>query len=177
VSTTGKSLPLLEPLIRPATAADATQIAQFNTLLARQTEARELDPDRVNAGVAALLADPAKGTYFLAELDGQVIGQLLVTLEWSDWRNGWFWWIQSLYVNEEFRGRGVFRALFAHVKQQAVALPDICGIRLYVEADNENARTTYERLGMKLTSYRLYEIDFVTGAAAAATEDSSGPTE
>jgi len=154
----------LKPLIREGRPADATLITQFNMLLAQQTETRQLDPQRVQAGVEALLADPAKGTYYVAEHEGRPIGQLLITTEWSDWRNGWFWWIQSLFVHDEFRGQGVFRALYAHIEQKAVVLPDICGIRLYVEANNESARTTYERLGMKMTSYRLYEVDFITGA-------------
>lgn len=159
--------PSLKPIVRHARQADSDVIVEFNTLLAQQTEARALDPQRVNAGVRALLSDAAKGTYYLAEHEGQVIGQLLITTEWSDWRNGWFWWIQSLFVREEFRGRGVFRALFDHVRQEAVLRPDICGIRLYVEADNDHARNTYEQLGMKMTSYRLYEIDFVTGPGSA----------
>ena len=163
----------LTPFIRPAVPADVTLIAEFNTLLARQTEARDLDPERVKSGVAALLADPAKGTYYLAELEEQILGQLLITTEWSDWRNGWFWWIQSLYVREDARGRGVFRALFTHIEQKAMSLPDVCGLRLYVETDNERARTTYERLGMTLTSYRLYEIDFVAGTATDDATESA----
>ena len=159
--------PALKPIIRLARQDDADVIIEFNTLLARQTESRELDTERVAAGVRALLSDAVKGRYHLAEHEGRVIGQLLITVEWSDWRNGWFWWIQSLYVHEEFRGQGVFRALFDYVRKEAVSRPDICGIRLYVEADNDHARTTYERLGMKMTSYRLYEIDFVTGAELA----------
>lgn len=167
MSANHQDLPLLKPLVREAMPADAAVIAEFNVLLARQTESRELDAERVAAGVRALLSDAVKGRYHLAEHEGRVIGQLLITVEWSDWRNGWFWWIQSLYVREEFRSQGVFRALFDHVRKEAVSRPDICGIRLYVEADNDHARTTYERLGMKMTSYRLYEMDFVTGAELA----------
>ena len=136
--------------------------------MAWETEKRRLDPDRVRQGVAALLGDLAKGTYFLAEMDqnrdGAVAGQLLITYEWSDWRNGNFWWIQSVYVGEEFRGRGVFRALFEHVHKLAKERNDVCGVRLYMDAHNETARRTYQRLGLKRTDYELFEIDFVMGA-------------
>ena len=142
-------------------------MAEFNSRMAWETENRRLDPERVRQGVAALLSDPAKGTYFLAEgqQDGTitVAGQLLITYEWSDWRNGNFWWIQSVYVAEEFRGRGVFRALFNHVHTLAKGRKDVCGLRLYMDAQNQTARQTYERLGLKQTDYELFEIDFVMG--------------
>ena len=142
-------------------------MAEFNSRMAWETENRRLDPERVRQGVAALLSDPAKGTYFLAEgqQDGTitVAGQLLITYEWSDWRNGNFWWIQSVYVAEEFRGRGVFRALFNHVHTLAKGRRDVCGLRLYMDAQNQTARQTYERLGLKQTDYELFEIDFVMG--------------
>ena len=115
----------------------------------------------MSAGVAALLNDPAKGTYFLAELDGQVVGQLLITCEWSDWRNGYFWWIQSVYVAKEFRGRGIFGALFKHVRKLAKQRKDVCGLRLYMDLGNATARKTYERLGMTRTDYEIFEMDFV----------------
>jgi GNAT superfamily N-acetyltransferase len=117
--------------------------------------------------VAALLSDPAKGTYFVAERAAAdtlpVAGQLLITYEWSDWRNGNFWWIQSVYVAEQWRGTGVFRALFEHVHSLAKASKDVCGVRLYMDAHNSAARQTYERLGMKKTNYEIFEIDFVLG--------------
>ena len=142
-------------------------MAEFNSRMAWETENRRLDPERVRQGVAALLSHPAKGTYFLAEgqQDGTitVAGQLLITYEWSDWRNGNFWWIQSVYVAEEFRGRGVFRALFNHVHTLAKGRKDVCGLRLYMDAQNQPARQTYERLGLKQTDYELFEIDFVMG--------------
>ena len=142
-------------------------MAGFNSRMAWETEKRRLDLERVRQGVAALLSDPAKGTYFLAEgqQDGTitVAGQLLITYEWSDWRNGNFWWIQSVYVAEEFRGRGVFRALFNHVHTLAKGRKDVCGLRLYMDAQNQTARQTYERLGLKQTDYELFEIDFVMG--------------
>jgi len=131
-----------------------------------ETEQRRLDPDRVRAGVAALLADAAKGIYFVAETEVNgapaVVGQLLITYEWSDWRNGNFWWIQSVYVAGDSRSQGVFRALFEHVRALATARPDVCGLRLYMDAHNGRARQAYERLGWERTSYEVFEIDFVT---------------
>ena len=115
----------------------------------------------MTAGVRALLEDPAKGTYLIAETNGTAIGQLLITYEWSDWRNGNFWWIQSLYVVESFRGKGVFRALFQRVHELAKARPEVCGLRLYMDADNARARQAYHRLGWQPTRYELFEIDFV----------------
>ena len=142
-------------------------IAEFNTRMALETERRKLDPDRVRKGVAALLANPAKGTYFVAEAEVngavRVAGQLLVTYEWSDWRNGNFWWIQSVYVAENFRSNGVFRALFNHIHDLAKARKDICGLRLYMDAGNARARRAYERLGLKRTNYEMFEMDFVLG--------------
>lgn len=130
-----------------------------------ETERRELDLARVTQGVAALLDDPAKGTYFVAEssadVAGAVVGQLLITYEWSDWRNGNFWWIQSVYVKEAFRGRGIFRALFEHVRMLAKERHDVCGLRLYMDAHNARARQVYKQLGMKQTEYELFETDFV----------------
>ena len=96
--------------------------------------------------------------------DRQLLGQLMITYEWSDWRNGNFWWIQSVYVAEEFRGRGIFRALFEHIHNLARERKDVCGVRLYMDMHNETARRTYERLGLKRTDYELFEIDFVMRA-------------
>jgi GNAT superfamily N-acetyltransferase len=146
--------------IRPAKISDATFIADCNQRLALETEQLQLDPARVAAGVAALLADPAKGVYFIAECDGAPAGQLLVTYEWSEWRNGNFWWIQSVYVPEKFRSRGIFRALFEHVQTLAKSRKDVCGLRLYVEAHNSRAQEVYRRLGMKKSDYELFETDF-----------------
>jgi GNAT superfamily N-acetyltransferase len=126
-----------------------------------ETEQRRLDPERIRPGVAAVLEDPARGIYFVAEVDANVAGQTLITYEWSDWRNGNFWWIQSVYVAEAHRGRGVFRALFEHVHAAAKARPDVCGVRLYMDAHNDRARQAYERLGLKRTNYEMFETDFV----------------
>ena len=149
--------------IRQATLLDTATIADFNSRMAWETEHRRLDLDRVQKGVTALLHDSSKGTYFVAESDDSMVGQLLITFEWSDWRNGTFWWIQSVYVVDDFRGRGVFRALFQHVHKLAKDGPDVCGLRLYVEGGNDGAQGTYTRLGMKRTSYEIFETDFVMG--------------
>ena len=143
--------------VRAADAADGDVIAAFNAAMARETEQRELDRATLTRGVERALADPAKGRYFVAELDGRVAGCLLVTTEWSDWRDGWFWWIQSVYVALDCRGRGVYAALHEHVRAAARAAGDVVGLRLYVEKDNARAQRTYQKLGMTETDYRLYE--------------------
>src|SRR5580765_5032114 len=118
----------VELKVRPAKLSDAAFITDSNARMALETEGRRLDPARLAGGVNALLADANKGTYYIAEVDGKVAGQLLITREWSDWRNGNFWWIQSVYVSGEFRGAGVFRALFHHVHTLAKAETDVCGL-------------------------------------------------
>jgi GNAT superfamily N-acetyltransferase len=140
--------------------ADAAVIAEFNIRLAEETEALTLDVECVNAGVAALLNDPAKGLYYVAESNDAIIGQLMITYEWSDWRNGNIWWLQSVYVKPQFRQLGVFRALFNHLVELARARPDVCGLRLYMHAENAKARHCYERLGMKQTKYEVFELAF-----------------
>jgi GNAT superfamily N-acetyltransferase len=120
----------------------------------------------VASGVTALLNDPAKGVYFIAERDGMPAGQLLVTYEWSDWRNGNFWWIQSVYVAEKFRGQGIFRALFEHVETLSRSRKDVCGLRLYAASHNSRAQEVYVRLGMKKTRYEVFETDFVLNPGA-----------
>lgn len=147
--------------IRRAKLSDAATIADYNARMAWETERRRLDLKRVTKGARALIKDAAKGFYFVAEIDGKVAGQLLITFEWSDWRNGSFWWIQSVYVAPEFRERGVFRALYAHVHKLAKSRRDVCGLRLYVEHENGRAQKAYARLGMKEAHYRIFETDFV----------------
>ncbi len=147
--------------LRPALPDDAQLIAAFNQAMARETEQVELDPHRLLAGVRAVLADPSKGFYTLAELGGRIVGQMMITFEWSDWRNANFWWIQSVYVHPHHRNRGVFRRLYQHTLERARTTPGVCGLRLYVDAANLAARRTYQRLGMRQTSYDVFEIDFV----------------
>lgn len=146
--------------IRKARIADLRMIADFNRLLASETESLTLDLATVRRGVRAVLADPSKGNYFVAEIDGVVVGQLLITHEWSDWRNGEFWWVQSVYVAEPFRGAGVFSALFDHVTALAKSRRNVCGLRLYVAQENRRAQEVYERSGMSRTHYEFYETVF-----------------
>jgi GNAT superfamily N-acetyltransferase len=143
--------------IRQAGPADAAIVIEFNCLLAQESEGKTLDAAVVGRGVAAGLADPRKSVYFLAEEDGAAVGQIMYTTEWSDWRNGWFWWVQSVYVRPSARRRGVFRALFEHVQQAARADGQVIGLRLYVERDNHVAQETYRRMGMDATAYLVFE--------------------
>jgi ribosomal protein S18 acetylase RimI-like enzyme len=147
--------------VRPATLADLDVLVRFNAAIAKETEGRNLDMERLRRGTRAVLESNERGYYLVAEVEAVVVGQLFVTYEWSDWRNGVFWWIQSVYVEPSFRGRGVYRALHAHVLQDARARGDVCGLRLYVEKENEAAQEAYTRLGMTMTPYRVYEQDFV----------------
>jgi ribosomal protein S18 acetylase RimI-like enzyme len=143
--------------VRRATAADVPVIVEFNCRLAEESENKTLDPDVLTPGVRATFADASKGPYFLAEEDGRVVGQTQITFEWSDWRNGWIWWIQGVYVRPEGRRRGAFRALYQHIYQAACADPEVIALRLYVERDNHRAQETYERLGMGRTGYLVLE--------------------
>jgi ribosomal protein S18 acetylase RimI-like enzyme len=143
-------------LIRPANPSDAATIADFNARMAIETEGVTLPPEVVGPGVRAALADAAKAIYFVAEVDGRVGGQLMITHEWSDWRNGDIWWVQSVYVHPDFRRRGLFRALYEHARQAAKEAAAV-GIRLYVEENNVNAQAVYKQLGMLLTHYKVME--------------------
>jgi GNAT superfamily N-acetyltransferase len=143
--------------VRRAEPKDAPIIAELNIAMARETESKRLCPATVTAGIRAVFDHPDRGFYVVAESEGDVVGCLLITFEWSDWRCGLFWWIQSLYVRPVFRRRGVFRQLHEFVKAEALRRPDTCGIRLYVEQSNHVAQRTYEEIGMKPTSYRIYE--------------------
>ena len=122
--------------IRQADLSDATVIAEFNLRLAEETEDLHLDPGCVAKGVAAILADPSKGLYFVAQVEREVVGQVMITYEWSDWRNGNLWWLQSVYVRKDFRRKGVFRALFKYLRELATKHGDVCGIRLYMHSEN-----------------------------------------
>jgi len=141
--------------IRRATPADAAVVADFNARLARETEGKDLDPAVLRAGVGAVLADPQKGFYTLAERAGEVVGQVLVTYEWTDWRNGWYWWVQSVYVRPDARRGGVFGRLYRHLEAAALADPTVVGLRLYVEQDNHAAQAVYRRLGLADEPYFL----------------------
>lgn len=127
--------------------------------MARETEAKHLDPNRVRAGVAAVFSEAERGRYLLAARDGTVVAALLLTKEWSDWRNGWYWWIQSVYVVPAARRSGVFRALYEHVIHEACEREDVRAIRLYVEEGNASAQKVYEDLGMDRRTYQFFERD------------------
>jgi GNAT superfamily N-acetyltransferase len=145
--------------LRDATLADLDALVEFNAAMAWETEHKRLDPAVLRPGVAAVFDDPRRGFYRVAERAGTVVGGLLVTYEWSDWRCGDWWWIQSVYVRPEARGHGVFGALYRDVAARARAAGAV-GLRLYVERDNQRAQRTYAALGMDETAYRLFEQEF-----------------
>lgn len=147
--------------IRSATPDDIPLLVDGNQRLAEETEDKRLDGEVLTAGLAALFQDRTKGQYFIAEVDGQPAGQIMNTYEWSDWRNGQIWWVQSVYVWAEFRQRGVFRALYEHLHQLARDTPDVIGIRLYVENDNKPAQEVYRKLGMKDPGYFMLQDMFI----------------
>jgi GNAT superfamily N-acetyltransferase len=149
----------MELKIREAVLSDAPVVAAFNLLLAEESEGLRLEEAIVHAGVTAMLKDPAKGRYYVAEAEGTVVGQVMITYEWSDWRNGNMWWIQSVYVKPEFRRAGVFRSLFNYLRNLAQTRKDVCSLRLYVHSENTRAHESYKRLGMTLTQYEVFELD------------------
>lgn len=149
-------------LVRSATAADAGILTSNNIAMALETEGLSLRPDLVSAGVEAALLDPDKASYFVAESGGVPAGSLMVTREWSDWRNGWFWWIQSVYILPSYRRQGVYSALYRHVESTARQTPEVCGLRLYVAHENLPAQEVYHRLGMERTGYHLFEVSFLS---------------
>ncbi len=147
--------------VRRSKPADLPTIVDYNAAMARETEGLELDREVLAKGVEALMREPSRGFYLLGEAEGRVVGQTMITFEWSDWRNGNFWWIQSVYVDPGYRRRGVYRELYRHVLESAREADEVRGIRLYVERENSGARAVYTRLGMNKAAYEMYEIDFV----------------
>ena len=143
--------------IRLAQLSDAEDIATFNQIMAKETEEKVLLPDVVLAGVNTLLKNPSQGFYIVAEIDFKVVGCLMITKEWSDWRNGVFWWIQSVFVKKEYRRRGIYRSMYQFIKELANDKEDVCGFRLYVEQDNNIAQETYRVLGMTQLPYLMFE--------------------
>ncbi len=144
-------------IYREAVPADAPAIVAFQLAMARETEEVTLDLATCTAGVDAVFADTRRGHYFVAELDGAVVASLLITHEWSDWRNGDVWWIQSVYVTPKARGKGVYAGLYEHVKQLVQADPNVRGLRLYVDKRNTRAQTVSARLGMDGEHYQVFE--------------------
>ena len=143
--------------IRRAGIDDAAALSQFNQNMALETEGLKLIPEVIDAGVKSMIENSQMGFYLVAEEDGVIAAALMSTTEWSDWRNGLFWWIQSVYVLPEFRRQGLYRKLYEHLKTLAEDEPGICGFRLYVEHENITAQKTYQSLGMQETHYKLYE--------------------
>ena len=143
--------------LRKGLKGDAEALVAFNRAMARETESRELSVEVVFAGVSRLLETPGAGFYVVAEHAGEIVGSLLITTEWSDWRNGDFWWIQSVYVLPEHRRNGVYRRLYEFVRAHARDVGNIRGFRLYVERNNRVAQTTYAALGMDQSPYLMYE--------------------
>ena len=132
-------------------------LSQFNMSMAEETEGRQLDQTTVNAGVKQLFRDSRQGFYLMAEVGGSARGSLMITYEWSDWRNGLIWWIQSVYVVPAARRSGVFTALYQYVKKMAQDDNAACGLRLYMEKDNLPARAVYMAMGMDTTPYQVFE--------------------
>lgn len=143
--------------IRLARKEDASAMVEFNQAMALETEGKTLDSQTLTSGVGAVFHDDKKGFYVVAEDKGKIVGGLMVTFEWSDWRDGWFWWIQSVYILPEYRGRSIYSLLYQFVKNEAQKEGNVCGFRLYVEKENERAQKVYENLGMEETYYLMYE--------------------
>jgi ribosomal protein S18 acetylase RimI-like enzyme len=143
--------------VRDAVRDDLPRLVEFNLSIALDTEGKQLDKEVLTCGMNALFDDPNRGFYMVAEVAGRVVGSLMVTTEWSDWRDGDFWWLQSVYVDPEFRRNGVFRAMYTEAKQRAQNTSRVCGCRLYVERDNAAAQATYVRLGFAETNYKVLE--------------------
>jgi GNAT superfamily N-acetyltransferase len=144
-------------VIRPATINDHATVVEFNRLLAEESEGKRLDLELLGPGVRAALADPTKARYYLACRQENPVGQVMLTFEWSDWRNGEIWWIQSVYVRPDHRRQGVYRALHEHVSQLAMDTPGVVGLRLYVDERNLRAQQTYRRLGLRPAGYFVME--------------------
>ncbi len=143
--------------IRLGAESDAPRIAAFNGSVARETEGREIPADLLLEGVVNLIRRPQYGFYLVAAIADRIVASLMVTTEWSDWSNGFYWWLQSVYVVPEMRGRGILRLMYEHVGTMAAAGGDVRGLRLYVDRENDTAIGAYRRLGMQETEYRIFE--------------------
>ena len=144
-------------LVRKAKNKDKNSILQFQLAMSKETENIDLDPETVSNGVLAVIKDETKGCYYVAETEGKVIGSLLTTFEWSDWRNGTILWIQSVYVLPEYRRKGVYRQLYSHIKKLVFENDNLKGIRLYTEKNNLTAQKAYKKLGMDADHYITFE--------------------
>ena len=148
---------MTKPKIRIADIADAPVLIDFNIRMARETEDLELSFELISNGVLNMINKPGHGFYIVAEIDEKIVGSLMITTEWSDWRNGFFWWIQSVYVEPGSRRMGIYREMYSYIKTIAQEDKLVCGFRLYVEENNTTAKAVYETLGMKKTHYLLFE--------------------
>ena len=146
--------------VRRASQLHIDNIIDFNIAMALETEGKHLDLETVREGVHAVFNSNDKGFYVIAEHNGRPVGQLLITYEWSDWRNAFFWWIQSVYVSPEYRRQGAYKALHYYAAEGARQQGDVCGRRLYVDKSNDIAQGVYSGLRMRPTNYDMYEIDF-----------------
>ena len=153
--------PVPDVIVRDAAIADADVIVPFQQAMARETEGKSLDGGLLHSGVNAVFGAPEKGSYLVAEAEGRVVGSLLITFEWSDWRNATFWWIQSVFVDAQWRRKGVYRELTTMSSKRPAPPGDVCGVRLYVDRDNHGAQQTYQSLGMTKSHYDMYEVDFL----------------
>ena len=157
--------------VRLARPEDVATIVSFSAAMALETEGRHLDPDRLHDGTVTLLQYPDRGFFMVAELeqagDRQLLGQLMITYEWSDWRNGAFWWIQSVYVDPAWRRQSVFRRMHETVMAIAKTSQNVCGVRLYVEESNGAAQAVYRKVGLTPSSYAIFETDFVLARTRA----------
>jgi GNAT superfamily N-acetyltransferase len=144
-------------MIRLAGTSDINALVEFNQAMALETEGKHLDSETLRSGVEAVFTDDRKGFYVVTEDAGEIIGGLMVTFEWSDWRNAWFWWIQSVYIRPEARGQRVYSRMYQFVKRLAEETDNVCGFRLYVETENAHAQRVYESVGMHASHYLMYE--------------------
>ena len=147
---------MIDIIITKGQIEDIENIAQFQVDMAMESEGTQLDKDTVTKGVSAAMADENKGLYYIARVDGKAVGSLMLTREWSDWNNGWYWWIQSVYVEPDYRRQGVYKSMYQAVctdaKQQNVAQ-----VRLYVDKTNTRGQEVYSSLGMQESHYLIYE--------------------
>jgi len=143
--------------VRKANREDIPDIVDFQKQMAQETEDFSLNDQKINLGVKAVFGDPEKGFYMVSVIESKVVASMMITPEWSDWRNGHFLWIQSLYVIPEFRKKGVFRKMFQYVKQVVVESENYLGLRLYVEENNKNAMDVYTNVGMRDSYYKMFE--------------------
>ncbi len=160
-------IPAEQLTVRPATMADLDRLTTFSAAMAWETEQRQLDVARLRQGTQAVIDRPERGQFYVAELrqapsaDRVIVGQLLITYEWSDWRNAQFWWIQSVYVTPPWRRQGVYRSMHRTIVDLARSRAEVCGVRLYVEGNNAGAKQVYERVGLSSSTYQIYESDFI----------------